>query len=95
MARASYKPERIIDKVESHYDATEPLRNRMDRDYSLYRLDPYDAGDGYQSYTSNEPSTFADKVISFVTGSEMVARIPNVAEKEEDRKANNMKERFF
>ena len=95
MARASYKPERIIDKVESHYDATEPLRNRMDRDYSLYRLDPYDAGDGYQSYTSNEPSTFADKVISFVTGSEMVARIPNVAEKEEARKANNMKERFF
>ena len=95
MARASYKPERIIDKVESHYDATEPLRNRMDRDYSLYRLDPYDAGDGYQSYTSNEPSTFADKVISFVTGSEMVARIPNVAEKEEARKANNIKERFF
>jgi len=95
MARANYKPERIIDKVESHYDATEPLRNRMDRDYSLYRLDPYDAGDGYQSYTSNEPSTFADKVISFVTGSEMVARIPNVAEKEEARKANNMKEKFF
>ena len=95
MARASYKPERIIDKVESHYDATEPLRNRMDRDYSLYRLDPYDAGDGYQSYTSNEPSTFADKVISFVTGSEMVARIPNVAEKEKTRKANNMKEKFF
>ena len=30
MARGSYKPERIIDKVESHYDATEPLRNRMD-----------------------------------------------------------------
>ena len=28
----------------------------MDRDYSLYRLDSYDAGDGYQSYTSNEPS---------------------------------------
>ena len=95
MAKASYKPERIIDKVESHYDATEPLRNRMDRDFSLYRLDPYDAGDGYQSYTSNEPSTYADKIISFVTGSEMVARIPNVSEKEEDRKKNNKKERFF
>jgi hypothetical protein len=95
MAKASYKPERIIDKVESHYDATEPLRNRMDRDYSLYRLDPYDAGDGYQSYTSNEPSTYADKIISFVVGSEMVARIPNISENEDDRDANNMKERFF
>jgi len=95
MAKASYKPEKIIDKVESHYDATEPLRNRMDRDFSLYRLDPYDAGDGYQSYTSNEPSTYADKIISFVTGSEMVARIPNVSEKEENRKKNNKKERFF
>ena len=95
MARKSYKPERIIDKVESHYDATEPLRNRMDRDYSLYRLDPYDAGDGYQSYTSNEPSTYADKIISFVVQSEMIARIPNFSEKEEIREANNMKEKFF
>jgi hypothetical protein len=95
MARKNYKPETIIDKVESHYEATEPLRNRMDRDYSLYRLDPYDAGDGYQSYTSNEPSTYADKIISFVVQSEMVARIPNVSENEDDRDANNMKERFF
>ena len=95
MARGSYKPERIIDKVESHYDATEPLRNRMDKDYSLYRLDPYDAGDGYQSYTSNEPSTYADKIVSFVVGSEMIARIPNVSEKEDIRIANNMKEKFF
>ena len=95
MPKKSYKPEKIIDKVESHYDATEPLRNRMDKDYSIYRLDPYDAGDGYQSYTSNEPSTFADKIISFVVGSEMIARIPNFSEKEETREANNMKEKFF
>ena len=89
------KPEQIIDKVEGQYEATEPLRNRMDKDYSLYRLDPYDAGDGYQSYTSNEPSTYADKIISFITGSEMVARIPNVSEKENDREKNNKKEKFF
>ena len=95
MARGSYKPEKIIDKVESHYEATEPLRNRMDRDYSLYRLDSYDAGDGYQSYTSNEPSTYADKIVSFVTESELIARIPNVSEKEDIRNANNMKEKFF
>ena len=95
MAKKSYKPERIIDKVESNYEATEPLRNRMDKDYSLYRLDSYDAGDGYQSYTSNEPSTYADKIVSFVTESEMIARVPNVSEKEDVRKANNLKEKFF
>jgi hypothetical protein len=51
------KPEDIIDKVEAHYDSTHPLRARMDADHQLYKLDPYDAGDGYKSYTSNEPQT--------------------------------------
>ena len=59
------KPEEIINKVEGHYDSTQPLWSRMESDYSLYRLDPYDAGDGFHSYTSNEPSTYADKIISF------------------------------
>ena len=31
----------IIDKVDIHYDNTEKLRQRMEDDYSLYRLDPY------------------------------------------------------
>ena len=89
------KAEDIINKVETHYDSTEPLRSRMEADYSLYRLDPYDAGDGYHSYTSNEPSTYADKIISFLTSSEMIVRIPNVSEEREAREANNTKERFF
>ena len=56
------KPEDIIDKVESHYASTNSLRDRMDADHQLYKLAPYDAGDGYQSYTSNEPQTYADKI---------------------------------
>ena len=89
------KPEDIINKVETHYDSTEPLRSRMESDYSLYRLDPYDAGDGYHSYTSNEPSTYADKIVSFLASSEMIVRIPNIREEREDREINNTKERFF
>ena len=85
----------IIDKVESHHEATESLRRRMEEDFQLYRLDPYDAGDGFQSYTSNEPSTFADKVIDYLVGSEMVIRVPNTASDKEQREANNMKERFM
>ncbi len=93
--RGKLKASDIIDKVDVHYDNTEKLRQRMEDDYSLYRLDPYDAGDGYQSYTSNAPQTYADKVISWIVSSEMVARIPNIHENEEIRFANNNKEKVF
>ena len=86
---------KIINMVESHHEATEPLRRRMEEDFQLYRLDPYDAGDGFQSYTSNEPSTFADKVVDYLVGSEMVIRVPNTSADQEQRKANNMKEKFM
>ena len=89
------KAEEIIDKVEAHYDATEPLRNRMDKDYSIYRLDPYDAGEDFHSYTSNEPATYADKIISFLNSSELTARIPVNSQEREQREANDKKERFF
>ena len=69
----------IIDRVESHHEATEPLRRRMEEDFQLYKLDPYDAGDGFQSYTSNEPSTFADKVIDYLVGS------PHITPKNEEK----------
>ena len=46
---ARRKVEDIINLVEDHYSVTEPLRSRMDADHELYRLSPYDAGDGYQS----------------------------------------------
>lgn len=52
---ARRKPEDIVALVNAHYDATEPLRQRMQDDHELYRLEPYDAGEGYQSYTSNDP----------------------------------------
>ena len=93
--RKKLKASDIIDKVDVHYDNTEKLRQRMEDDYSLYRLDPYDAGDGYQSYTSNAPQTYADKVISWIVSSEMVARIPNIHENEDIRFANNNKEKVF
>ena len=70
------KPEDIISKVDAHYDSTHPLRKRMDADHQLYKLDDYDAGDGYRSYTSNEPQVMADKIISWLTNAEMVVRIP-------------------
>jgi len=92
---ARRKVEDIISLVDSHYDATEPLRSRMDADHNLYRLSPFDAGDGYQSYTSNEPQTYADKIISWLAGSDMIARIPPAGNPRNSREVNNDKERFI
>ena len=92
---AKRKPEEIVDLVESHYDATEPLRQRMQDDHALYRLEPYDAGEGYQSYTSNEPQTFAEKIINWISGADMTVRIPHDGADADLREKNDLKERFL
>ena len=92
---ANYKPEEIIALVDNHYDLTEPLRTRMDDDHKLYRLEEFDAGEGYQSYTSNEPQVYADKLISWLSSSEMVVRIPYANSQREDRENNDAKEKFL
>ena len=92
---ARRKVEDIVNLVDSHYDVTEPLRHRMDIDHDLYRLSPYDAGDGYQSYTSNEPQTYADKIIAWLQDAELILRIPVSGNPRNSREQNNQKERFI
>ena len=81
--------------MDAHYDATEPLRQRMQDDHALYRLEPYNAGEGYQSYTSNEPQTYADKVIGWVSGAEMTVRVPHDGADSDLRTRNDAKEKFL
>ena len=92
---ARRKPEEIIALVEQHDYDTDSLRSRFTNDYRLYRLEDFDAGEGYESYTSNEPQTYADKVISFMTDSELIVRVPYNNSDEEQRIANDTKERFL
>ena len=92
---ARRKPEDIIALVEGHHDLTEPLRQRMEDDHAIYRLTPFDAGEGYQSYTSNEPQTFADKVMGWIANSEMTVRIPHNGSDKKVREKNDQKERFL
>jgi len=92
---ANYTPEEISALVDNHYDITEPLRTRMDDDHKLYRLEEFDAGEGYQSYTSNEPQVYADKLISWMTSAEMVVRIPYGNSEREMRENNDAKEKFL
>jgi hypothetical protein len=95
VAVAKRKFSEIVDMVEGHYKATYPLRDRMEQDHRLYRLEPYDAGDGYRSYTSNEPQVMADKIISWLTSAEMVVRIPFGGKERDQRDSDNQKERFL
>ena len=92
---AKRKPEDIVALVEGHYNATEPLRQRMEDDHAIYRLAPYDAGEGYQSFTSNEPQTYADKVMGWLAGAEMTVRIPHNGNDRKTREKNDLKERFL
>ena len=92
---ARRKPEDIIALVEGHYEATEPLRTRMEDDHAIYRLEPYDAGEGYQSYTSNEPKTFANKIMEWISGAEMTVRIPHNGLDADLRDKNDQKEKFL
>jgi len=85
----------IVSLVESHREATYPMRDRMQDDYDLYVMRPYDAGDGYESYTSNEPRTYADKIISWMSAAELIIRIPNQEEPRDMREMNDAKEKFL
>mgnify|MGYP005815949287 CR=1 FL=1 len=92
---ARRKPEEIIALVDQHDYDTDALRDRFTEDYRLYRLEEFDAGEGFESYTSNEPMTYADKVISFMTDAELIVRIPYNNGNEEQRGFNDAKERFI
>jgi len=71
------------------------LKSRWESDFALYRLEKYDAGQGYYSYTSNSPRVLADKVISMLVKSYLNIRIPEeLMTDDEARKANNV-ERFI
>ena len=85
----------IVSLVEQHREGTYPFRDRMQDDYDLYIMRPYDAGDGYESYTSNEPRTYADKIVSWMAAAELVIRIPNIEEPRERREMNDAKEKFL
>lgn len=52
------------------------LRTRMDDDYKLWRLNKYDAGKNYYSYTSNLPLVYANKIIAILSQAKLSIRFP-------------------
>lgn len=97
-----YTREDIVEMVNQHETDTQPLRERMDRDFDRYRLTTHRIRDhvtgeeikGYAVYTSSAPRTYADKVISWQTLAELLIRVPHIEVGDHQEEADNLKERF-
>lgn len=75
------------------------VHDRMDADYSLYTLDEWqpDIMESLSTedvYTTNEPRVLAEKVISFITATELVVRVPNDDAQERQESANDLVEQL-
>ena len=92
------KPTDIINMVEAQVGHREDLRERMEQDLRRYFLEPFkgsdDEDEDYKKYTSNDPRTYADKVINLLVDSNLVISIPAEDSLEEQRDADIAKERF-
>ena len=86
---------RLVQTIKDRFDTPgfTTRRSRMEEDYGLYRMNDYDAGEGYQSYTSNAPRILADKIISYLSQASMAVRV-NLASNHEAREAGTLKEKF-
>jgi len=93
----------IIKVVNQKEMDTRRLRERQDFDYSMWRLDNYSGPnngslDGYLTYTTNEPRTFARKMVSITSGAQMTIKVPaeaNQSDGRSERDNNTSKERFI
>jgi hypothetical protein len=103
-------PEAIVELVKKHEDATRSRRDRMDADYSMWLLNELPPnvgnptatstgpviGDGYKHYTSNEPRTYGDKVVSIAANARVIIRVRGgKIEPRPKRDLMNDKERFI
>lgn len=87
----------ISNRIQQKFQDLSSVHDRMDADYSLYTLDRWqpdlvDALSPEDIYTTNEPRVLAEKVISFITATELVVRVPNDEAQERQESANDMTE---
>ena len=90
-------PQEIVDLVNTQESETSDLRDRMDSDYALYRLDEWkghDDLDGFETFTSNSPGTYGDKMIATVAAAIRIVHVMQAGLDKERRKINNAKEHF-
>lgn len=92
----------IIAKVDKHHLTTQALRGRWEEDHSLYRMSEYAEKDaegepveGYLRYTTNNPKTYAKKILGWQMAAFFNATVPNTGKNAEQRDINDDKERWI
>src|SRR3990167_2165753 len=75
-------------------DVTQQLRLRMDADRALYRLDEYQTEGDLETYTSNEPRAYADKVIGILANAKLRFKVPYADGWSHRRDAGDLKEKL-
>ena len=88
-------PGQIVKLVEAHERYASGLHQRMEDDWDLLTLKEYYPGEGYRSYTSNEPMTYYIKLVSFLVMALIKPRIPVEKAKKNKRTLSSAKERFI
>lgn len=90
----------ILKLVDRQEKLLTEARTRMQTDYDWYRLkwtdDRVEAkASGYQTYISNEPRTYAKRIISWLSGADLVVRIPLANLQAQARESATLKEQFI
>ena len=92
----SERANRLVEHIKDTYNTPgfTTRRSRMEEDYSLYRMNDFDAGEGYQSYTSNAPRILADKIVSYLSQASMSVKV-HLAPSHDARESGALKEKFI
>ena len=88
-------PEQLVALVDAQERYNDALRRRMEDDWDLLTLKPFDAGEGFQEYTSNEPMTYFAKITSALTSWKIKIRIPVQRAMRDQRERESAAERFY
>jgi hypothetical protein len=106
MARQSQedKAAEIITLVTEHETATRNLRDRFESDYGMYLLDQRlppepderpDSNEGFRIHTTNEPMTYADKIMSWLSTAKVIIRTVPRDALQDERERDDIAERFL
>ena len=96
--------EQITDMVDEVEQSTVSRQTRMDSDRQLLRLDPFNSntdvegrelGTEFRSFTSNEPRTFFQKIVSLLSEAKLLIQVPYGMAQEEERYRYDLAERFY
>ena len=101
MRRSAIQITDLVDEIER---STLSRQERMDSDRRLLRLEPFNAntdvegrelGTEFRSFTSNEPRTFYQKIVSLLSEAKLLIQVPYGMADQQERYRYDLAERFY